>query len=117
MWTQMILSSFSPRSVRLTTPMARAQHRERFGGVLHQDHRVERVAVLVEHLREEAVVGRVRHRRVHNAVDAQNAEVQIELVLRGRLARDFDDEVELIGRVGAEGDFVPGMKTHGIFPS
>jgi hypothetical protein len=50
---------------------------------------------------------------VHDTINPKNAKVQVKLVFGCGLARDLNDEIELVGRVGAEGDFVPGVEAHG----
>ena len=69
-----------------------------------RDHqRVERVAVGRQRVRDEAVVRRIAHRRVQDAVDEQRARLLVELVLH-RLAADrhFDDDVDAVRRIVAD---------------
>ena len=61
------------------------------------------IAVLGERLRDEAVVARVEHRGVQEAVDVQRARLLVELVLdRDAALRDLDDRVDVPGRGDAE---------------
>jgi hypothetical protein len=62
----------------------------------------------------EAVIGRVAHRRVQDAVDEQRPARLVEFVFH-RLATDrhFDDHVEAVGRIVARGNKVDA---HGAWP-
>jgi hypothetical protein len=51
---------------------------------------------------------------MHDAVHTQDAEIQVQFVLRRGLARDLNDEVDFVRCVGAEGNFVPRMEAHNI---
>jgi len=78
-------------------------------GIDHQH--VDRVAVLGERVRHEAVIARIAHRRMQEAVDHQRAGGLVELVL-DRLAPDrhLDDDVDVLRRVVADLD---GLDAHG----
>jgi len=52
--------------------------------------RVERVTVLAERVLDEAVVGRVAHRREEAPVEHDPAHLGVELVLVARAGRDLD---------------------------
>jgi hypothetical protein len=56
-------------------------------------------------MRDEAVIARVAHRRIKEAVHDQDAGSLIELIFN-RLATDrhFDDDIHLVGRVGSHGN-------------
>jgi hypothetical protein len=81
------------------------QHRDRAGAHDAARHerrarhhqRVERIAIGRERVRHEAVVRRIAHRRVQDAVDEQRAALLVELVFH-RLAagRHFDDDVKAL---------------------
>ena len=60
--------------------------------VADEHERVERVAVLGERALDEAVVGRVAHRREEPAVEDDPAELVVVLVLVARPARDLDED-------------------------
>src|SRR5580693_4574972 len=67
------------------------------GGLLDQDHRVERVAVLAQGVRDEAVVGRVLSRGEQRPVQADQAAFVVDLVLVPAAPRDLDQDVEFHG--------------------
>ena len=68
--------------------------RERHDRLLHEDEHVQRVAVARVRLRDEAVVGRVMHRRVEDAIEHQEPGLLVQLVLALRPLRDLDDDGE-----------------------
>ncbi len=70
---------------------------------------VERIVVLGQRLRDEAVVRRVIDGRVEHAIELDQAALLVELVLHARAERDFDDGVELLRQVLAGSDVVPCM--------
>ena len=82
-------------------------HRARDEGRAGDHQCVERIAVGRQRMRDEAVIGRIAHRRVEDAVDEQGARFLVELIL-DRLAadRDLDDHVEAVGRIVAGRDEV-----------
>ena len=59
-----------------------------------QTHRVERVAVLAERVRDEAVVGRIDHRREQEAVELDGIALVVLLVLVAAPLGDLDDAAE-----------------------
>src|SRR5690554_5815597 len=68
---------------------------------------VQRVAVVSQGVRDEAVVGRVEHGGSHETVNQQGAHVFVQFVLdRGAVSRDFDGYVDVFRRVLASGDVV-----------
>ncbi|KPJ80768.1 MAG: hypothetical protein AMJ58_07635 [Gammaproteobacteria bacterium SG8_30] len=74
---------------------------------LADDDHVHGVAVLGQRVRHEAVVAGVVHRRVQEAVDAQDARLLVELVLhRHAPLRDLDQDVDVARRVLADRDLV-----------
>ena len=75
------------------------------------DQHVDRIAVLRQRVRHEAVVAGIAHRRVQEAVDHQRAGRLVHLVL-DRLAADrhLDDDVDVLGRIVADRD---GIDAHG----
>jgi hypothetical protein len=67
------------------------------------DEHVDRVAVLGQGVRHEAVVARVGHRRVQEPVDDQRTRFLVHFVLDGLAAnRHLDDDVYVLGRVVAD---------------
>jgi hypothetical protein len=72
--------------------------------------RVDRVAVVGERMRHEAVIARIAHRRVQEPVDHQGAGRLVHLVF-DRLAADrhLDDDVYVFGRIVADRD---GIDAH-----
>ena len=84
---------------------ARADHAAGDEGRAGDNQRVERIAVGREGVRHEAVVGRIAHRRVQDAIDEQGAAGLVELVLNRLSAeRDFDDDVQAFRRIVADRD-------------
>ena len=79
---------------------------------VRRDHEhVHRIAVAGECLRDVAVVARIVHRGRQEAIDEQRAAFLVHLVLdRVRVHRDFDDDVELVGRLLAGGN---SLQAHG----
>ena len=79
-------------------------------GIGHQDEHVERIAVVAQGAGEEAVVAGVVHGAVEHAVEAEDAELLVELVLVALVGRDLDDGGDDLRRVRAGRDVVPGME-------
>src|SRR5690606_16680844 len=78
------------------------------------DQNVNRVAVVRQGVRDEAVITRVGHRGVEEAVDDERAGFLVHLVLdRLSANRDLDDDVDVFWRILANGD---GFDTHFLFP-
>src|SRR3954447_6395936 len=71
-------------------------HAAREGRLRHEHHRVERVAILAERLRDEAVVRRIDHRREQEAVELDHVEVVVVLVLVAAPLGDLDEADELV---------------------
>src|SRR5690242_2406606 len=78
-------------------------------GLLDQHHRVERVAVLAQGVRDEAVVGRVLRRGEQRPVQPDQAAFVVNLVLVPAAPRDLDHDVEFhgCGFPGAQAGGVP----------
>src|SRR6266849_1328838 len=91
---------------------ARPQHAQGSHGLLTQHEDVEGIAVLAVRLRDEAVVRRVVHGAVQDAVNAQEPGVLVQLVLHLRALGDLDDGGEVLLDAIAEGDVVPGVDGH-----
>ena len=66
---------------------AHADHRAGNDRRAGDDERVERIAILAQSVRYEAVIGRIAHRRVQDAVDEDRARFLVELIFH-RLAAD-----------------------------
>ena len=64
------------------------------GGLVEQHEHVEGIAVLAQRPGDEAVVGRVGHRREEAAVQPHVAGVVVDLVLVARAARDLHHHLE-----------------------
>ncbi len=77
------------------------------------DHQnVAGVAVIGQGMRDEAVIARIVHRGIEETVDEQRAGVLVHFVFHGHAAlRDFDDGVDVPGRVVAYGNLV---NIHGV---
>jgi hypothetical protein len=90
---------------------AHAHHGARRDRAGVRDEHVAGVAVARERVRDEAVIARVAHRRVEEAVDDERARRFVHLVL-DRLAADrhLDDDVHVVRRVRADRD---GVDAHG----
>ena len=74
------------------------------------DQHVHRIAVFRERMRDEAVIRRILHRRVDEAVDEERARRLVHLVLHRMAAmRHLDDDVDVVGRVDADRY---GLDTH-----
>src|SRR5690606_39378216 len=73
---------------------------------IHHDD-VERIAIAAEGVRDEAVISRIAHRGVEEAVDEQGSRGLVDFVLY-RLAaeRHLDDDVQVVWRIAADGDGV-----------
>ena len=100
----MIFSSCPALSSMINTPIGRTlitQRRGEWSRVAHEH--VDRVAVLGQRVRHEAVVAGIGHRRVEEAVDDEHPRGLVQLVL-DRLAaeRHLDDDVDVLGRVVAD---------------
>ena len=72
-------------------------HAAREGRLRDADHRVERIAVAAAVAHQEAVIGRVDHRRGEEAVEHQLADPLVELVLVAAPLRDLDEREQLAG--------------------
>ncbi len=84
---------------------ARAHHATGNERAARKDQRIDRIAIVRQGVRHEAVIRRIAHRGVQDAVDEQRAAGLVELVLH-RLAASghLDDHIEVLGRVVAHGD-------------
>ena len=67
---------------------------------------VERVAIFAERAGNEAVVAGIVHRRIEEAVEAENAEGLVVFILVARVFGDFDNHADDFGRARAGVDFV-----------
>ena len=76
------------------------------GQVRHHQH-VERVAVVVVGLGDEAVVARVVHWRVKHAIELEGAGLLMVLVLVARAFGDLDDDMQHVGHAGAGFQIMP----------
>ena len=73
---------------------ARLDDRQRVDRLLAEHQRIERVAVVAERARDEAVVGRIVHGAVEHAIESQEAGLLVQLVLVLASLRDLDDDGE-----------------------
>jgi hypothetical protein len=87
----------------------RAHDYERGNRLLHRDEGVERVVVVTERPRNEAVVGRPDHRRVQDTVDAQQPGLLAKLVVDLAALGDLDDDRKLVRRPLAGLSVVPSV--------
>ena len=76
----------------------------------HQHEHVERIAVVAQRAGQEAVVAGIVDRAVEHAVEPEDAELLVELVLVALVGRDLDDGRDLVGGLGAGRDVVPGVE-------
>ena len=74
----------------------------------HED--VERVAVIAQGAGDEAVVTGIVDGAVEHAVEAEHADLLVELVLVALVGGNLDDRGDLVGRAGSGRDVVPGVK-------
>ena len=74
------------------------------------DQHVDRVAVVRQSVRHEAVIAGVAHRRIKEAVDDEGARRLVHLIF-DRLAADLhlDDDIDVVGGIVADGD---GVDSH-----
>ncbi len=80
------------------------------GGRAEQQH-VNRIAIIRQRVRDEAVIARIAHRRVQEAIDEDRAGGLVHLVLdRVAANRHFHDHVDVFGRIHPDGD---GVNIHG----
>ncbi|QTK80365.1 hypothetical protein AT6N2_C2813 [Agrobacterium tumefaciens] len=71
------------------------------------DEHVDRVTVVGQGVRHEAVVTRVGHRRVEKAINDQRAGILVHLVLdRMSADRHFNDNINVFRRIFAYGDCI-----------
>ena len=94
----MIFSSPPPSSSIFSTPTGRTfMTAPGTIGAGIRDQHVDRVAVVGQRMRDEAVIAGIAHRRVQEAVDEQRAGILVHLVF-DRLAADrhLDDDVDVV---------------------
>ncbi|CUX32503.1 hypothetical protein AGR6A_Cc190066 [Agrobacterium sp. NCPPB 925] len=71
------------------------------------DENIDRVAVVGQRVRHEAIVTRIGHRRVKEAIDDQRTGILVHLVLdRVSPHRHFNDDIHVIRRVLAYGNCI-----------
>src|SRR5690242_11889354 len=88
---------------------ARAQDTERQHRLLTEYQHVERVAVVAVRLWQEAVIRRVVHGGVEDAIDREQPRALVELVLHLGAFRNLDHGPKVPRDVIAEPDVVPGI--------
>ena len=66
--------------------------------IIEQHQGVERIAVAAERVRNEAVVGRIRHGCEQSSIEVHAVRVVIDLVLVATSPRDLDDDVNAARR-------------------
>jgi len=82
-------------------------HAARDKGAARNHQRIKRVAIGRKRVRDKAVIGRIAHRRVQNAIHEKRARIFVELILyRFAAGRNFYDDIEGFGWIVAYGDFV-----------
>ena len=84
-------------------------------GLIDQREDIERIAIARQSAGDEAVIAGVDHGRIEGAIEAENAEVRIVLVLIPGIARDLHNHVDDGGAVGAGIEIV--QRTHPAFPT
>ena len=102
--TQSTFSSPRPWSSISRMPMGRTSitQPEKLGAVDQHQH-IERVAVVAQGAGDEAVVARIVDGRVEIAVQTEDVQFLVVLVLVDALAGDFDDDVDDLGAVWPDG--------------
>jgi hypothetical protein len=84
-----------------------ARHERRAG----HDQRVDRVTIIGERVRDKAIIGRVPHGGVEDAVDEQRARRLVEFIFhRFAAQRAFDHHVDIVRRGNPDRN---GIDTHG----
>ena len=83
--------------------------RQRHHRFLAEDEGVERVVVVAICLRDESVIRRIVNGTEEHTIDANEPAFFVELVLRLRTLRHFDDDRHELRRALADGHIVPGM--------
>src|SRR5690606_35763857 len=87
----------------------------REGRLGHQHQHVDRVAIAGESPRHEAVVAGIVHRRVEHAVEPEDSQVLVELVLVALVLGDLDHRGDYAWWLTASGDVVPGVERAGRY--
>src|SRR5207244_8764352 len=83
--------------------------RQRHHALLPEYQYVEGVVIVAESLWNEPVICGIVHGTEQDAVDANESALLVELVLRFRALRYFDDHRHDVRRALADGDIVPRM--------
>jgi hypothetical protein len=89
-------------------PMGRLEQRHRVDRIGTQDQHVERIAIVGQRLRDEAVIGGIENGGMEHAVELQQAGLLVEFVLVGAAQRNFHHGGER--RRHPRIDIVPGVK-------
>lgn len=93
-----VLPAFIFHQQHADRPRAHDAARDQLG--LAQNHDIDGVAIVRKRVRHEAVIAGIAHGRVQEAIHENRAGVLVELVLDRLTAdRDFDDDVDVLGRV------------------
>ena len=82
---------------------------ERGDGNLTKHQNVERIVILGERLRDEAIVCGIVHRGVKYAIHFDDAAGFVEFVFDAGAQRDFDDGLKFVRDVFAGAEVMPGM--------
>jgi hypothetical protein len=95
---------------------ARLDDGQRVDGILAEHQRVQRIAVIAEAARDEAVVGGIVDGAVKDAVQAEEARLLVQLVLVLAALRNLDDDGKgTVNLMIVDVDVMPGM--HGTLLS
>src|SRR2546423_50103 len=79
----------------------------RKGRLVDVDEDVERVAILVQCARNEAVIARIVHRRIQHPVESNHPTRLIQLVFVAASGRNLDDRGDVVRRMDPRRQLVP----------
>jgi hypothetical protein len=95
------------------SPMARVNQRQRNYRLLAQHQNVQRIVILGQRLRNEAVIRWIVHRRIQHPVQLDQAAGFVQLILHAGAKGNLDHRKEFQRQLVAGRNVVPGM-SHGM---